>query len=116
MTIKFYIGLASAISVLVLILFVAPYLRLRQRRKKMETLEAWYKDGPLLSAQHSVESYACDLCGHRALKKGFVGSVERAGALGRRINPQYVDEARYYEYRCSKCNSVAFKEKVPLEA
>lgn len=112
MTDRFYLGLTVAILILVLAVVVAPQLRLRQREKKRRYLEDWYASGPKPESGYvSPDAFTCSLCSSNNLRKALFGAYERKDLLNR-LNPLHVDEAKFYEYRCAKCGSVAYKEKV----
>lgn len=111
MTDRFYLGLSIIFLVLALLVFVAPQLRLRHRERLRKEFEDWYAAGPTLESRGTILStFVCDFCGGRALSKKLVGSYEQKQLL-KRLNHVSVDEARFYEHRCTKCNSLIAKEK-----
>lgn len=116
MTHRFYIGLLVAALALIMIVVVAPRLRLRSREIKRRKLEHWYEQGPRLAPgmDPEKEPTICTFCGNPTLKKEFIGSYERADLLRRRFNHISVDEARFYEYRCARCNSLSLKERLSV--
>ena len=114
MTDRFYLGLAMALGVFTLIFLIGPRLRLWSRQSKREKLEAWFEAGPKLdTSDESKSGIICGFCGYHSVKKTLIGSYPRK-ELVRQIEHREVDEARFFEYRCLKCDSLLYKEKLDL--
>lgn len=110
---KLLLSLAFAAIVLPFVFLVTPLLRVRRERRKEKILEACYERGPNwdATAAHEGSRQNCEVCGFNRLRRTLVGASYDYRLL-RQLNPRFVERARYYEYRCSKCESLAGQEKV----
>ena len=114
MTDRFYLGLVLAIGVFAMLFLFAPQLRLLGRQRKRKKFEAWYEAGPKLEPKLANNlAISCNFCGCRSVNKTLVGSYPRKDLLYK-IEHQEVDEARFFEYRCTKCGSLIYKERQDL--
>ena len=104
-------GLLIAACLFLLIFVIAPRLRLWQRDKQRNRLESWYEQGPKINVNGSeFTTKECSFCGSRIIKKSLYGVVHQKKYL-KKFNNAEVDETRFYELRCTKCQTLLFKIK-----